>query len=137
MACGRSTTWEKIGCAGEVAASTAFEFLECMTGVDVGCVKEVAGEVLGCIGGECVLEIGSECLTFEESFDWDKELFEDKEHIGMNLDGSMTVNVGLELTMDLKQWKFTLKSKSIVTNSLQIDINSSSEQAYQEEKDLM
>lgn len=136
MNCGKSSTFDKIGCAAEVAGGEMLEFLECLTGIDMACIEAVAGEIADCINGECVIKIGGDCLSFEQEFSWDKELFENKANFDVNLSGNMKLNVGMELTLDLKEWQFTFDIVSTVTKSLEIDAESQAEYAYSEEKDL-
>ena len=136
MNCGRSDTWDKIGCAAEIIASEGLEFLECMTGVDAGCVRAIAGEAIDCVGGECIFEIGEECLSFERDFEFNMEMLENYENIDVTLSGNMNLHVGMDLTLDLKEWEFTLTATSTISHSLEVDVVSSAEHVYQEEKAL-
>jgi len=136
MNCGRSDTWDKIGCAAEIIASEGLEFLECMTGVDAGCVRAIAGEAIDCVGGECIFEIGEECLSFERDFEFNMEMLENYENIDVTLSGNMNLHVGMDLTLDLEEWEFTLTATSTISHSLEVDVVSSAEHVYQEEKAL-
>jgi len=108
MLCGRSSTLDKIGCGAEVAAKSAVSFIQCMTGGDL-CFGEIIEETSDCISkGECIFEIGEECLNFEAGFEIEKEMFEDNENLSLTVTGSVDVDVGLQLTLNPKEWTFKI-----------------------------
>ena len=135
--CGKSDTWDKIGCAGELAANEAIDFIECISGVDFDCLEQISTEAADCAsGGECIIEVGGDCLHFEESFDFAQELALDNNYINMRLDGTMNIDVGLDLVIDPARWNFKVKTKATVRNDLSLWLEAKQKEEYSEEKEL-
>jgi len=112
----------------ENAVEDIVELIECVSGVDFGCIEELVEQTKQCTNkGECVFEFGKKCLSIpSKSFDVHKKLLE-KNGSGWGVDltfsGSLVIDLGLEISIDPREFRFDVGVKADVKNNLRMIMN--------------
>lgn len=137
LACGRSSTFDKIGCVGQIIGSAVGDLFECLAGTqyNLDCAQEIGGE----LDGDGVFQIGKECLNIDpEPLVIERQNVLEGNHTSHSLTivGGIDVDVDIDLMINLPQWQFVLNVTSTVESQLDITMESSVVGTYEHEKSL-